>query len=137
LTLLFLLPPFDTPTWHCHPAWQRKRNTDGFLITWFMFVILQRVDFVISHLKVQDNLRGKSRSHFLIALINPACSGGERTEETRSRFASFCKIHIPSARFAFLFPTVEALPFALVVLTLNPKLFWYETCLLCVDVCFV
>jgi len=39
--------------------------------------------------------------------------------------------------FAFLFPTVEALPFALVVLTLNPKLFWYETCLLCVDVCFV
>jgi len=59
----------------------------------------------------------------------------QRKQDQDSR--SFCKIHIPSARFAFLFPTVEALPFALVVLTLNPKLFWYETCLLCVDVCFV
>jgi len=45
LTLFFLLPPFDTPTWQCRSAWQRKRNTDGFLITWFMFVILQRVAF--------------------------------------------------------------------------------------------
>jgi len=59
----------------------------------------------------------------------------QRKQDQDSR--SFCKIHIPSARFAFLFPTVEALPFALVVLTLNPKLFWYETCLLCVNVCFV
>ena len=40
--------------------------------------------------KMQGYLRGKSRSHFLIALINPACSKGERTEET--------------ARFAFLLP---------------------------------
>ena len=91
LTLLFLLPPFDIPTWHCHLAWQRKRNTDGFLITWFMFVILQRVVFVISHLKMQDNLRGKSRSHSLIAPINPASSEGERTDET--------------TRFQFLLPT--------------------------------
>jgi len=93
--------------------------------------------------KMQDNLRGKNKSHFLIALINSACSEGERTEET-TRFAfllqdsrSFCKIRLPFARLAFLLPTVEALPFALVVLTLNPKGFWCETCLLCVDVCFV
>jgi len=91
LTLVFLLPPFDTPTWHCHPAWQRKRKPTSFLLTWFMFVFLQRVAFVISHLKMQDNLRGKSRSHFLIALINPASSEGERTDET--------------TRFAFLLPT--------------------------------
>jgi len=51
LTLLFLLSPFDTPTWQCRPAWQRKRSTDDFLITWFMFVFLQRVSFVICHLK--------------------------------------------------------------------------------------
>jgi len=91
LTLVFLLPPFDTPTWHCRPAWQRKRKPTSFLLTWFMFVFLQRVAFVISHLKMQDNLRGKSRSHFLIALINPASSEGERTDET--------------ARFSFLLPT--------------------------------
>jgi len=91
LTLLFLLPSFDTPTWQCRPAWQRKRNTDGFLITWFMFVFLQRVAFVISYLKMQDNLRGKNISHSLIALINPASSEGERTDET--------------IRFPFLLPT--------------------------------
>ena len=79
LTLVFLLPPFDTLTWHCRPAWQRKRKPTSFLLTWFMFAFLQRVAFVISHLKMQDNLRGKSRSHFLIALINPASSEGERT----------------------------------------------------------
>ena len=93
--------------------------------------------------KMQGNLRGKSRSHFLITLINPACSEGERTEET-TRFTflvqdsrSFCKIRLPFARLVFLLPTVEALPSALVVLTLNHKVFWCETCLLCVDVCFV
>jgi len=40
---------------------------------------------------MQDNLRGKSGSHFLIALINPASSEGERTDET--------------VRFTFLLPT--------------------------------
>jgi len=94
LTLVFLLPPFDTPTWQCRPAWQRKRNKDGFLLTWFMFVFLQRVSFVICHRKMQGNLRGKSRSHFLIALINPACSKGERTEET-TRFAFLFHCHLP------------------------------------------
>jgi len=125
------------------PAWQRKRNQDAFLLTWFMFVFLQRMSFVICHLKNAGQFEKQSRSHFLIALINPACSEGERTEET-ARFAfllpdsrSFCKIRIPFARLAFLLLTVEALPFALVVLTLKPKVFWCETCLLCVDVCFV
>jgi len=57
------------------------------------------------------------------------------------------KIRVSFATIAFLLPplrsfsgrqsTVEALPFALLVLTLNPKVFWCETCLLCVDVCFV
>jgi len=47
----------------------------------------------------------------------------EREQRKQRDLRSFCKIHVPSARFAFLFPTVEALPFALVVLTLNPKLF--------------
>jgi len=89
LTLVFLLPPFDTPTWHCRPAWQRKRKPTSFLLTWFMFVFLQRVAFVISHLKMQDNLSGKSISHFLIALINPASSEGERTDET-ARFPFLC-----------------------------------------------
>jgi len=91
LTLLFFLPPFDTPTWYYRLAWQRKRNTDGFLLTWFMFVFLQRVAFIISYLKMQVNLRGKNRSHFLIAIINPATSEGERTDET--------------TRFPFLLPT--------------------------------
>jgi len=57
------------------------------------------------------------------------------------------KIRVPFATDAFLLPlspsfsdrqsTVEALLFAILVLTLNPKVFWYETCLLCVDICFV
>jgi len=72
----------------------------------------------------------------------PACSEGERTEKNN-------KIRIPFATVAFVFRppihrpcgvsyfAVKARAFALVVLTLNPKYFLCETCLLCVDVCFI
>ena len=129
MTLLFLLPPFDTPTWHCRPAWQRKRNTDGFLLTWFMFVFLQRVAFVISHLKMQDHLRGKSRSHFLIALINPVTlKEREQTKQQDSR--SFC----PQIRLRFSGrKTTVIVVFPTVLCTLNCVCSlircWYETLL--------
>ena len=94
-----------------------------------MFVFLQRVAFVISHLKMQDNLRGKSKSHSLIALINPASSEGERTDET-TRFPFLLPTDSPS----FFRPkTTVIVVFPTVLCTLNCVCSlircWYETLL--------
>jgi len=86
LTLIFLLLPFDTPTWQCCLAWQRKRKPSCFLLTWFMFVFLQRVFFVICHLKMQGNLRGKSRFHFALHSLPPlALKEREQRKQQDSR----------------------------------------------------
>ena len=71
MTLVFLLLPFDTPTWQCCLVWQWKRKRECFWLTWFIFVFLQRASFVICHLKMQGNLRGKSISHFALHSLPP------------------------------------------------------------------
>ena len=139
LTLVFLLLPFDTSTWQCCLAWQWKRKHEWFWLTWFIFVFLQRMFFVICYLEMQGNLRGKNRSHFSLHSLPPlALKKREQRKQQDSR--SFCHRHVRfplSPSFSSRQSTVEALPFALLILTLNPKVFWCETCLLCVDVCFV
>jgi len=79
--------------------------------------------------KMQGNLRGKNRSHFLIALINPVCSEGERTEET-TRFTFLLPPSRSFSTVAFLFHYCLRFP------TANPPSHWcslsrcwYETLL--------
>jgi len=67
--------------------------------------------------KIQGNLRGKSRSHFLIALINPACSEGQKTEET-TRFTFLLPPSRSFSTVAFLFHCRLCFPAA------NPPSHW-------------
>jgi len=128
----FFLLPFDTPTWQCCLAWQWKRKREWFWLTGLSLSFCKGCFLSFAIWKCRAIWEGKADlishcTHYL------ACSEGERTEET-TRFAFLLP---PSRSFSGSQSTVEALPFALLVLTLNPKVFWCETCLLCVDVCFV
>jgi len=58
---------------------------------------------------------------FLIAIITPACSEGERTEET-TRFAFLLPPSVPFATFAFVFrPPIHCQSFIICIFGIDPK----------------
>jgi len=60
LTLHFLLPLFDTPTWHVLSYVAVKEKKQLFLAYVVYLCLFARVIFVICLLKMQGNLRGKA-----------------------------------------------------------------------------
>jgi len=133
-----------TSVWHsdvsCTVPHDNEEKFSLFLAYVVYLCLFVRVFFVICLLKMQDNLREKNISHFTLhSLPRVRWRKEYREKQQDSQTSTVAFVFRPPIhrRCGVSYFAVEARAFALVVLSLNRKYFWCETCLLCVDVCFV